>query len=212
MQKILVLQRDGLGATKVRAVAEQRPDLALHVIDVDGPFPPIVDDPQDHFPADLDAHLAWADLVLDHLYQPDLTDHLVDRCEAAGVPVIASGRKLPRAHTPTTCCTLGRLEELGEYAREFGAPEFEVTVEEGRIAAVRVLRGAPCGATWKAAREVLGMQVDEAIPKIGLATQFNCYAKANPNVFLTNPLHVAGEVHISALEKAIRRAGGKTSS
>jgi hypothetical protein len=209
MQKILVLQRDGLGATKVHAVTEQRPDLDLRVVDVDGPFPPIVDDPQDHFPTDLDALLGWADLALDHLYHPDLTGYLVDRAEAAGVPVIASGRKLPRAHTPTTCCTLGRLEALGEYARGFGAPEFEVTLEAGRIAAVRVVRGAPCGATWKAAREVIGLTVDEAIPKIGLATQFNCYAKANPNVFLTNPLHVAGEVHSSALEKAIRRAAAK---
>ena len=75
----------------------------------------------------------------------------------------------------------------------------------------RVLRGAPCGATWKAAQEVVGLTVDEAIPKIGLATQFNCYAKANPNVFLTNPLHVAGEVHSLALEKALRKASSTTS-
>lgn len=206
MQNILVVQRDGLGATKVHAVRERRPDLELRVIDVNGPFPPLVDEPQQHFPADLETHLAWAALVLDHLYHPDLTGYLLDRCEALGVPVIASGRKLPRAHTPTTCCTLGRLGELGEYARSFGAPEFEVTVREGRVAAVQVVRGAPCGATWKAAREVEGLTVDEAIPKIGLATQFNCYAKANPNVFLTNPLHVAGEVHSAALEKALRKA------
>lgn len=206
MQKVLVFQRDGLGATKVHAVAEQRPDLELRVYDVDGPFPPIVDDPEDHFPAELGDLLGWADLVLDHLYHPDLTGFLLDRCEVARVPVIASGRKLPRAHTPTTCCTLGRLSELGEYAREFGAPEFEVEVVGGRIAAVRVVRGAPCGATWKAAQSIVGLTEDEAIPKIGLSTQFHCYAKANPNVFLTNPLHVAGEVHSAALEKAIRKA------
>lgn len=205
MQKILVFQRNGMGAGKVVGVSELRPDLELEVVDVDGPFPPIVDDPEGHFPADLEGKLAWADLVLDHLYHPDLTGYLLDRCEAAGVPVIASGRKLRRGHTPTTCCTLGRIEALGEYAESFGAPEFEVEVAEGRIAALRVVRGAPCLATWRAAESVVGMSAEEAVPRIGLATQFHCYAKANPNVFLTNPLHVAGEVHAAALKKALRR-------
>ncbi|GAB6064281.1 DUF166 family (seleno)protein DfsP [Deferrisoma palaeochoriense] len=208
MQHILVFQRDGMGAGKVRAVRELRPDLELRVINVDGPFPPIVDDPQDHFPPDLDELLAWADLVLDHLYHPDLTGFLLDRSEAAGKPIVASGRKLPRGHTPTTCCTLGRIGELGAYAESFGAPEFCVEIEDGKIAAIEVKRGAPCGATWKAARKVLGLPVDEAIPRLGLETQFHCYAKANPNVFLTNPLHVAGEVHAAALKKAVRGAEG----
>ncbi len=210
MQKVLVLQRDGLGAEKVRAVRELRPDLQLRVVDVDGPFPPLVDDPQDHFPADLAEQLAWADLVLDHLYHPDLTGFLFDRCEDAGVPVIASGRKLPRGHTPTTCCTLGRLGELGEYAEAFGAPELCVEVAGGKVTAVQVLRGAPCGATWSAAERVVGLPVEEAVPRMGLETQFFCYAKANPNVFLTNPLHVAGEVHSAALKKALKgKEGGK---
>lgn len=197
-----------MGSEKVRAVRERRPDLDLRVIDVDGPFPPILDDPERHFPPDLKEVLADADLVLDHLYHPDLTGFLLDRCEEAGVPVIASGRKLPRGHTPTTCCTLGLISELGEYAREFGAPEFWVEVRDGRVTDVEVARGAPCGATWKAARDVVGLPVEEAVSKIGLATQFHCFAKANPNVFLTNPLHVAGEVHSAAFGKALKKTSG----
>lgn len=209
MQKILVFQRDRMGEGKVVAVRELRPDLDLRVVDVDGPFPPIVDEPGAHFPADLGELLAGADLVLDHLYHPDLTGYLIDRCDRLGVPVVASGRKLPRAHTPITCCTLGRLAELGEYAESFGAPEFEVDVVDGKVAEVRVLRGAPCAATWKAAQSVVGLSPDEALPRIGLATQFHCYAKANPNVFLTNPLHVAGEVHSAALAKALKPSAHK---
>ncbi|GAB4271448.1 MAG: DUF166 domain-containing protein [Deferrisomatales bacterium] len=212
MQRIVVFQRDGMGAEKVRAVRELRPDLALRVFDVDGPFPPIVDEPEGHFPPDLDAVLAEADLVLDHLYHPDLTGFLLDRCEAAGVPVVASGRKLPRGHTPTTCCTLGRIRELGPYAESFGAPEFCVTVADGTVTGVEVRRGAPCGATWKAAEKIVGLPVDQAAPRMGLEVQFHCYAKANANVFLTNPLHVAGEVHAAAFQKALgeaRRKGGR---
>ncbi len=207
MQRVLVLQRDGLGAGKVVAVGQVAPELELRVVDVNGPFPPLLDDPEAAFPPDLEDQLRWAELVVDHLYHPDLTGYLLDRCEAAGVPVLASGRKLRRGYTPTTCCTLGRIEALGEYGRHFGAPEFEVAVEGGRIASVQVLRGAPCLATWRAAAAVVGLPAEEAIPRIGLATQFHCYAKANPNVFLTNPLHVAGEVHSAALKKAVRAAG-----
>lgn len=202
-QRILVFQRDGMGGGKVRAVARRRPDLELSVVDVDGPFPPIVDHPERHFPADLGGRLRAADLVLDHLYHPDLTGYLIDRCDEAGVPVVASGRKLPRAHTPITCCTMGRLAAAGEYGKTFGAPEFEVEVVDGRVASLRVLRGAPCDATWKAAEKVVGMPVEEAAARLGLEVQFHCYAKANPNVFLTNPLHVAGEVHAAALTKAL---------
>ncbi len=208
VQNILVCQRDGLGEGKVRAVRELRPDLLIRVVDVNGPFPPIVDEPGAFFPPDLDDMVRWADLVLDHLYHPDLTGYLLECCEAAGVPVIASGRKLPRGHTPTTCCTLGRIPELGPYAEAFGAPEFRVEIRNGRIASVEVVRGAPCGATWAAAEKVVGMDADEAVPRIGLETQFVCYAKAKPNVFLTNPLHVAGEVHAAALRKAVNRARG----
>lgn len=207
MQKVLVFQRDGLGRGKVKAIEELGRGLELRVVDVNGPFPAIVDDPGLRFPSDLAPLLDWADLVLDHLYHADLTGYLLEQCAGAGVPVIASGRKVPDgAHTPTTCCTLGRIEALGEYACQFGAPEFSVEVSDGKIASITVLRGAPCAATWRAAESVVGLPVHDALPRIGLATQFHCYAKANPNVFLTNPLHVAGEVHTAALKKAVGKA------
>jgi hypothetical protein len=213
MQHILVFQRNRMGDGKIRAISELRPDLELRVVDVAGRLPPIVDTPDEHFPPNLGELLRWADVVLDHLYHPDLTGHLLDHCAKAGVPVVASGRKLPRgAYTPTTCCTLGRIEALGEYASQFGAPEFDVDVAEGRIVAIRVVRGAPCAATWRAAESVLGLTAEEAVPRIGLSTQFHCYAKANPNVFLTNPLHVAGEVHSAALKKALRQVGAAEAS
>ena len=203
MQKILVVQRDGLGDSKVEAVAELRPDLELHVINLERPFEVLIDDPEAHFPDDLEDWLDWAELVLDHLYHPDLSDHLVRRCGAHQVPVIAAGRRIPGADTPTTCCTLTRRSRFGPYGESFGAPEFEAEIAAGKITRLNVLRGAPCGATWKAAQDVTGLEISEALHRIGLVTQFHCLAKANPNIFLTNPLHVAGDVHIAALRKAL---------
>jgi len=207
MQKVLVFQRDKMGEAKVEAVRQYRPDINIELIDIDCPASPIIDEPEKFFPDNMDELLKGAELAIDHLYQADLTGCLVDKCNEAGVPVIASGRKLPwGAHTPLTCCTLGRIQALGEYAQTFGAPEFSVEVEDGKIASIRVIRGAPCGATWKAAPSVVGLEVEEAVVKIGLLAQFNCYAKANPNVFLKNPLHAAGEVHSVALKKAVARS------
>jgi len=205
MQRILVVQRDGLGDQKLQAARDL--GLAIELLELHGPFEVLIDAPEACFPADLDARLARAELVIDHLYHPDLTEHLVARCRAAGRTVIAAGRKLPGADTPTTCCTLARAARFGAYGEAFGAPELEVAVVEGRIARLTVRRGAPCGATERAAADVIGLPVAEAVHRIGLVTQFHCFAKANPNVFFTNPLHVAGEVHIHALRKALAEAG-----
>lgn len=204
MQKILVVQKNGMGALKVAAIRELGLEMDVRVIDALGPFPPIIDEPENNFPPDLDQSIAWADVVLDHLYHADLTGYLAERAKLAGKPVVASGRKVPGIICPTTCCTLPRMAKLGDYAESFGMPEVNLEVSpEGVVERVEVVRGAPCGATWRAAEKLVGLKAEEAAARFGLETQFNCYAKANPNVFLTNPLHVAGDVHAAAVEKAL---------
>ena len=72
---------------------------------------------------------------------------------------------------------------------------------------VEVIRGAPCGATWDAAKRVEGLPVEDAIFRIGLETQFFC--SADPSgwdpIHEKSPVHFAGDVHIAALKKALRR-------
>jgi hypothetical protein len=81
-----------------------------------------------------------------------------------------------------------------------------VQVGEGRIAGIRVLRGAPCGATWDAASRVLGMPADDAAVRIGLETQYFC--AANPAgwdpMYGKSPVHFAGEIHKAALNRALQ--------
>ena len=71
---------------------------------------------------------------------------------------------------------MSRNDRLGWYGKEFGAPEFRVRLEDGRIADVEVLRGAPCGASWDAAEKIIGLTPDEALIRIGLETQYVCTA------------------------------------
>ncbi|MBZ4660195.1 protein of unknown function [Desulfacinum infernum DSM 9756] len=91
----------------------------------------------------------------------------------------------------------------------FGAPEVKVTVKDGRIAAVEVLRGAPCGATWEAAQRIVGCPADEAPVRYSLETQYFC--SADPSnwdpLYGKSPVHFAADVHKHALRKALESLG-----
>ena len=98
---------------------------------------------------------------------------------------------------------------LGSYGERFGSPEFEVVLANGILEQVRVLRGAPCGATWKAAEKVAGMEPDKAVVRMGLETQFFC--SADPSgwdpIYGKSPVHMAGRLHSAALGNALVSKG-----
>lgn len=80
-------------------------------------------------------------------------------------------------------------------------------IADGKLAKVNVLRGAPCGATWEAAKRMKGVSVDDAPVRMGLDTQFYC--TANPAgwdpIYGKSPVHFAGNVHSKALIKALNK-------
>jgi hypothetical protein len=83
---------------------------------------------------------------------------------------------------------------------------FDVLTSGGRISELRVVRGAPCGATWDAAERVRGLPLEEAIVRIGLETQFFCTADPagwDP-MYGKSPVHFAGDLHSAALKKALQ--------
>lgn len=93
-------------------------------------------------------------------------------------------------------------------------PELDVEVNNGVISALRVLRGAPCGATWEAAEKIIGLPVEEAIVRIGLETQFFCSADpANWDpIYGKSPVHYAAELHSRALERVLGEASSISTS
>lgn len=85
----------------------------------------------------------------------------------------------------------------------------EVRVRDSRIAEVKVLRGAPCGASWEAARRMKGLGIAESVVRIGLDTQFYCTADPagwDP-MYGHSPVHFAADVHIAAMKKALKKCG-----
>ena len=76
-----------------------------------------------------------------------------------------------------------------------------------RITGVDVIRGAPCGATWQAASQIIGTHVKEAGTVIGLFAQMHC--SANPagwDIYRgKSPVHLAGDIHRTAFTRAMKQ-------
>lgn len=78
-------------------------------------------------------------------------------------------------------------------------------VASGLIVEARVVRGAPCGASWPALARIIQLPVDQAVLRMGLEVQFFCSADPagwDP-IHGKSPVHFAGNVHARALQKAV---------
>ena len=206
--KIVVFEQNGSGQKKIAGINEYGRGMEITmIVNIRDTLPEFVDNPAEYISGDF-----HADVVLDYLIHPDLSDYLVNICTGKKIPVISSGKKNPDALTPFTCCGLGVHNKLGSYGEQFGLPEYEVKLEENRIAALRVLRGAPCGASWEVLARVIGTTVEEALTLLPREVQYRCVA--NPGRFDPisgkSPVHHAGHVHGAALRKAIDRARKNT--
>lgn len=82
-----------------------------------------------------------------------------------------------------------------------------MTVKDGVIQDIQVIKGAPCGATWHAAEEMKGMPVEEALTRFGLEVQFVCSADpaAWDPLWGKSPVHIAADVHSEVLKLALKK-------
>ncbi len=200
---ITIFEENGSGDYKVAGIEVYGRDIEiLDVIDIKGALPEIIDEPEEYIPSEV-----MGDLVLNFLKHPDLAEYLVEVCNRLSIPVIASNRHIPGAICPFTCCGLGKKKGLGAYGEQFGLPEYEVEVEEGRISGLKVRRGATCGATWQVIPRIMGLEIDDALTAIGRESQYLCMA--DPSAFDPvsgkSMLHYAGELHHAALKRALEQ-------
>lgn len=94
---------------------------------------------------------------------------------------------------------------LGEYGKRFGSPRFSVKISDGKISGIEVIRGAPCGATWAAALDMIGCAIEKASIEMGLKSQMHCVADPSgwDPISGKSPVHIAGELHSAALKKVL---------
>ena len=199
--RLILFQQGGNADFKVGGIEAYGNGIEIQEVhDLPASLPEFIEEPGEYVP-----DIGPCDLILTFVRQPDIACHIVQTANKKGIPVIAPGQHIPGAITPFTCCAMGRLAAAGRYGEQFGLPEFEVCLENGIIKELRVKRGAPCGATWFAAKKLVGMPVEKALEAMGREAQFCCVA--NPSAFdpITgkSQVHFAGDVHWVALKKAI---------
>ena len=205
---ILVVEQNGSGRNKTAGIKKYgNPDDRVTIVAIDEYLPEFVDEPEEYIGAET---IRGADLVLNYLTHPDLSHYLIGLCSQQDIPVVSSGKHDEQGYTPFTCCGLGRHKRLGSYGRCFGFPEYRVQLDNGIITDIKVVRGAPCGASWEVLSQVVGSTVADALVLLPRLVQYHC--TADPGRFdpITgkSPVHYAGHVHRAALKKAC--AGAET--
>lgn len=87
--RILVFQQNQSGESKITGIRKYGGDqFEISTFDIDVDLPPIIDDAREFLPRQIKA-----DLVLDFLKHPDLSQDLARFCEDLEIPVVASGKK-----------------------------------------------------------------------------------------------------------------------
>jgi hypothetical protein len=100
MQKILIIQQNGAGERKAQGIKRFGQDkFDVNIIDIEANLPPVIDDGFEFLPDRIDA-----DIVLDFLKHPDLSEDLADLCAKQNISVVMSGKKItkPNAVCPPT--------------------------------------------------------------------------------------------------------------
>lgn len=96
--RIVVFQQHESGEKKIKGLKDYGKGVEIaRVVNINDSFPELIDEPENYISADFSA-----DLVLCFIKHPDLSEYLVRICRDKGIPVIASGTRIPGAITPFT--------------------------------------------------------------------------------------------------------------
>lgn len=197
-------------------------------------IPPIVDDPEDFLPPSLpkvDLVLALGDTAGLAQLVPDIAR--MTEAKAVIAP-IDRNTSLPSglaqqlagwleemdvaAVFPKPFCSLTETSynrtplvtsyddaTIQRFARHFGRPEFRVTLDEGGISEVEVVRDSGCGCARHIAENLIGTHVDDAVEKAGLLHHhFPCLASMNQDKDYNDTLmHVSGHFLRDAVKEEI---------
>ncbi|MCW4033479.1 MAG: DUF166 domain-containing protein [Candidatus Bathyarchaeota archaeon] len=109
---------------------------------------------------------------------------------------------------PKPFCSMNsnsKNEIIDGFAERFGAPNLKITSEKGIIKEIKVLRGAPCGATHFVTEKLKGSSDNEAKSKASLLVQtYPCLASRTKDQECGEHLiHVAAYIIKGAVHKAL---------
>jgi hypothetical protein len=86
---------------------------------------------------------------------------------------------------------------ITSFATHFGEPKLKIEInkQDRKIAEVEVERSAPCGSTYNVAEKLIGVAIEEAVPRAGLiAHHYPCLASMAMEANGETLMHVSGYV------------------
>lgn len=217
MASIGVIKRGKYGERLVETVL-QHSSLDVVVTAIPEYLPQFIDEPAEFLSSlDIDENVFNIDILITYSLHPDLTPVIVRRAAQGSVksviipggPGKAPVSELKRIESEygihvevdEICCSMGEHKANIFFTSQFGIPKFEVSVSEGKIANVEVIKGAPCGSTWYMATSIIGTPVEEAPAKAGLLIQqYPCRAVRGRQ----GGIHTSAEIHKKAMEDALK--------
>jgi thymidylate synthase len=193
-------------------------------------LPELLDDPAYYLPSLLPRH----DVLIAIQIHEEIVIELPKYAAAAGaraviVPVEApdwlsrwaKGRVIEAAKRqgieiaiPKPFCKLspGSGAAIDEFIRYFhiGKPEFELTIDEGKVSTACAKISAPCGNSHYVAHNLQGHPIGESLP-IEVSKYWHSYPctasmKKDPELGGDTILHKGGQIHMACFSEAVKRA------
>ncbi|MFX0095950.1 MAG: DUF166 family protein [Candidatus Hodarchaeota archaeon] len=177
-------------------------------------LPPIIEDISGIIPKKTFDNV---DLILCIVKSPALRSEIVEYALKKQIPIIIGTehvnlrkKKLWFEKTskekfiqPEVLCQLEQDEkycnEFNIFIEEFGRPEFKIDGTKK----IEIVKGAPCGSTWKTVAQLEKNTADDLVQEIGLKTQYNCFATRGITATgSTGKIYIAAKIHAAALKKS----------
>lgn len=216
MTVIGVITRGKYGHRLIETVREYS-DFSVLTADLPEFVPGFIEEPDEYLEAlDFDRRVFSAEIIITYSLHPDLTSAIAKLAAEAGVRSLIVPGGPSRASIPELkkisevsgmdievdeiCCSLEPNAFNRPFADIFGLPVLKVRTKDGKIADVKVVKGAPCGSTWHMAKEIVGTSIKDAPPKAGLLIQhYPCRAARGE----LGGIHESGELHKQAFIRAL---------
>lgn len=216
MTVIGVITRGKYGHRLIETVREYS-DFSVLTADLPEFVPGFIEEPDEYLEAlDFDRRVFSAEIIITYSLHPDLTSAIAKLAAEAGVRSLIVSGGPSRASIPELkkisevsgmdievdeiCCSLEPNAFNRPFADIFGLPVLKVRTKDGKIADVKVVKGAPCGSTWHMAKEIVGTSIKDAPPKAGLLIQhYPCRAARGE----LGGIHESGELHKQAFIRAL---------
>ncbi|MDO8726480.1 MAG: DUF166 domain-containing protein [Candidatus Methanoperedens sp.] len=202
---------------------ERNSDFSVSSIELPESLPDFIEDPRDFIVSlNLDKKVFSSDLIIAYTLHPDLTPEIISLAAENGARAVIIAGGMSRAggrekldelsekynihiEVHEICCEIGECgnDVVDRFASCFGKPEVNITVRNGIVSKVDMIRGAPCGSTQHMAKGLIGKSIEDAPAYAGLLVQqYPCRAVRGTK----GGIHKAAQLHKKAVEIAM---GGK---